>query len=97
MKAGTVFGVTATAMGWAGVAVANGVIVRATLFHRSEVAAAGDLAAFGALPASGAEVDEPLALLRSYAAGEPAPIHEFPAEPHEGTNLQRLVWCSLRE
>lgn len=97
MEGKDLFGVTNTPMGWAGVAVRDGAIRRATLFHRSERAAAGELASFGAEPGDEPAVMEALALLRAYGAGEPAAIEEFPVELPHGTTLQRKVWLALRE
>lgn len=97
MDTGSVFGVTATDMGWAGVTVRDGAIRRATLFHRTEAAAAGELASFGGERGSAEALNEALALLKAYGAGEAAAIEAFPVELPHGTGLQRKVWLALRE
>lgn len=96
MSASTIH-VTNTALGWAGVAVRRGAIVRATLFHHTEAAAYGELRAFGGGPGQSAEGASALELLRSYAAGEPARIEEFPVALPVCSELQRKTWLALRE
>jgi O-6-methylguanine DNA methyltransferase len=89
--------VTQTAMGWAGVALAGDAIRYATLFHRTEAAAVGELRAVGAQrrwhPLARAVAD----LLENYAAGEPVPIEEFPVELPPCSELQRKTWLALRD
>ncbi|MBK9544339.1 MAG: MGMT family protein [Dehalococcoidia bacterium] len=77
-------------MGWAGVALGPGGIRYATLFHRTEDAALGELRAFGARPGAHPSSTAVSTLLVAYAAGEPAPIEEYP-------ELQRKTWLALRD
>lgn len=86
-----------TRMGWAGVALSERGIRYATLFHRTEAAAAGELRAIGARPGQHPEDLKATALLFAYAAGEYAPIEEFPVDLPECTELQRKTWLALRE
>lgn len=89
--------VTDTAMGWAGVALSERGLRYATLFHRREDACMGELRAAGARPGQHPLKEQALALLRAYAAGEPAPIEEFPVDLPECTPLQRKIWLALRD
>jgi len=84
-------------MGWAGVALSGEAIRYATLFHRSEAAAVGELRAAGAHPGEHPRAQAVVALLRDYAAGRPAPIEEFPVELPPCSALQRKTWLALRE
>lgn len=89
--------VTDTAMGWAGVALSGRGIRYATLFHRTEASALGELRAFGALPGPHAHAATVVGLLEAYAAGEPAAIEDFPVDLPECSELQRKTWLALRE
>lgn len=89
--------VTETAMGWAGVALGPGGIRYATLFHRTEDAALGELRAFGARPGAHSSSTTVSTLLVAYAAGEPAPIEAYPVELTTGSELQRKTWLALRD
>jgi methylated-DNA-[protein]-cysteine S-methyltransferase len=89
--------VTETAMGWAGVALGRGGIRYATLFHRTEDAALGELRAFGARPGAHPSSTTVSRLLVAYAAGEPAPIEEYPVELTTGSELHRKTWLALRD
>ena len=84
-------------MGWAGIALSDDGIRYATLFHRSEAATFGELAAFGARRGDHPAAREALALLSAYAAGEPAALEEFPVDLPECTEMQRRIWLALRE
>jgi methylated-DNA-[protein]-cysteine S-methyltransferase len=97
MDTSTIFGVTQTPLGWAGVSIRNDAILRATLFHRTSFAAESELASFGAVPGDSAALRDALALLAAYGAGQPAAIEEFPVEIPQGTPLQRKTWLALRE
>jgi methylated-DNA-[protein]-cysteine S-methyltransferase len=88
---------TNTRMGWAGVVLSPRGIRYATLFHRSEGAARGELRSFGGEQVAHPNADEALSLLVAYAEGEPAAIEEFPVDLPECTELQRDIWLSLRE
>lgn len=88
---------TNTGMGWAGVALSAEGIRYATLFHRSESAAVGELAAFGAVAREHPLAEAVVALLQAYGAGEPAAIEEFPVDLPECTELQAKTWLALRE
>lgn len=89
--------VTQTAMGWAGVALGETAIRYATLFHRTEASALGELRSVGALPGKHSLAAEAVRLLEEYAAGNPAPIEEFPVELPACSELQRKTWLALRE
>ncbi len=97
MDTQAIFGVTETPLGWAGVTLRYGAILRATLFHRTRFGAEGELASFGAEPGDSAALREALDLLGEYAAGHNVSIEEFPVEIPEGTALQRKTWLALRE
>ena len=89
--------VVPTSMGWAGVALSEEGIRYATLFHRSEASAQGELRSCGARPG-----DHPLrakaeAVLTAYANGEPADIESFPVDLPDCTDLKRKTWLALRE
>ena len=89
--------VTDTAMGWAGVALSESGIRHATLFHRSESAATGELRACGASPGDHPLAERAAQLLRDYADGKPADIESFPVDLPECTEMQRKTWLSLRD
>ncbi|MGE0599822.1 MAG: methylated-DNA--[protein]-cysteine S-methyltransferase [Dehalococcoidia bacterium] len=88
---------TNTELGWAGVALGPAGIRYATLFHRSEQAVAGELASYGATPGEHPLATAATELLRTYAAGDAAPIEQFPVELPECTELQAKTWLALRE
>jgi methylated-DNA-[protein]-cysteine S-methyltransferase len=89
--------VTETNLGWAGVALSDGGIRFATLFHRTEASARGELRACGAAPGEHPLVAAACKLLRRYAAGEPADIERFPVDLPDCTPMQRKIWLSLRD
>lgn len=89
--------VTETSLGWAGVALSPAGIRYATLFHRTRDSAEGELRSFGAVSGDNPDGDRALSLLRAYAAGEHAPIEEFPVDLPGCAPLQRKVWLALRE
>ena len=89
--------VTNTAMGWAGVALSETGIRYATLFHRTEASANGELRSVGARPGSHPWADEALRLLVDYAEGRPAAIEGFPVDLPPCSELQRKTWLALRE
>lgn len=97
MTVSLVIAVTDTAMGWAGVALSPAGIRYATLFHRTEEAARGELRAFGARDGEHALAAEACALLRAYAGGVAAPIEAFPVDLPACSELQRKTWLALRE
>lgn len=86
-----------TSLGWAGVALSPAGIRYATLFHRTRDSAEGELRAFGATRDDNADGERALSLLRAYAAGERAPIEQFPVDLPGCSPLQRKVWLALRE
>ncbi len=88
--------VTETAMGWAGVALGDAGIRHATLFHRTEEAAKGELHAFGAEFEDDPRADEVAALLRGYAAGEGVSLDDYPVDLPPCTDIQRATWLGLR-
>ena len=88
---------TDTEMGWAGVALSNVGIRYATLFHRSEQSARGELGAFGARPGEHALAQRAAQLLRDYACGLPADIETFPVDLPGYTAMQRKIWLALRD
>jgi methylated-DNA-[protein]-cysteine S-methyltransferase len=89
--------VTETAMGWAGVALSERGIRHATLFHRREASARGELRAVGAAESPGVGGSEVAALLRSYAAGEDVSLDDYPVDLPECSEMQRAIWLALRE
>jgi O-6-methylguanine DNA methyltransferase len=88
--------VTETAMGWAGVALSTAGIRYATLFHRNEAAATGELRAFGARLMDEPRAAEVVALLQGYARSE-ASLDEYPVDLPPCSDLQRRTWLALRE
>lgn len=88
--------VTSTALGFAGVALGPEGIVAATLFHRTEVAATGELRSFGATPGDHPLAADALARLRAYADGDGDVLGDFPVALTRGTDLQRRTWMALR-
>ncbi|MBI2767261.1 MAG: methylated-DNA--[protein]-cysteine S-methyltransferase [Chloroflexi bacterium] len=88
--------VTDTAMGWAGVALSPAGIRYATLFHRTEQAAIGELQAFGARAADDPRAAEVTALLQGYARGE-ASLDDYPVDLPPCSAFQRETWLALRE
>ncbi|MCL4242805.1 MAG: methylated-DNA--[protein]-cysteine S-methyltransferase [Dehalococcoidia bacterium] len=86
-----------TSRGWAGVALSPAGIRYATLFHRTRESAEGELRAFGATRDDNPDGERALSLLRAYAAGERAPIEQFPVDLPGCSPLQRKVWLALRE
>lgn len=88
--------VTETAMGWTGVALSDVGIRHATLFHRTEDAARGELQTFGAGFAEDPRANEVTALLRGYAAGEGATLDDYPVDLPKCTAVQRATWLGLR-
>lgn len=89
--------VTNTPMGWAGVALSNVGIRHATLFHRTEQSAIGELASYGAVRGVHALAEPAAQLLRDYGSGSPADIESFPVDLPECTAMQRKIWLSLRD
>lgn len=89
--------VTATAMGWAGVALSSTGIRYATLFHRTRDACAGELRAYGAAESPGPRQAEVRDLLEHYAAGEGASLDGYPVDLPPCTPVQRETWLALRE
>ena len=90
--------VTDTALGWAGVALSESGIRYATLFHRTEGAARGELRAMGAVDKPGdPRVAEVAGLLRAYGAGEDVTLDNYPVDLPECTPFQRDTWLALRE
>lgn len=90
--------VVETELGWAGVALSEGGIRHATLFHRSEESARGELRAFGARE----DEDDPRAaevaeLLRAYARGEEVSLDDYPVDLPSCSEFQRETWLALRE
>jgi len=92
-------GITATALGWAGVALSAKGVRFATLFHHSREAAEGELRSCGAAlpegPASPAMADA-LARLQRYASGESTALEGFPLDPR-GPEFSRRAWLALRQ
>ena len=88
---------TETALGWAGVALSDAGIRRATLFHRSRGGAAGELAAYGANEGADERADVVVGALKAYANGDGAALEEFPVDPPAGGPLESRVWLALRE
>ena len=89
--------VTETAMGWAGVALSEAGIRHATLFHRTESAARGELLAFGAEFRDDARAAGVAELLRRYADGQGDALDFYPVDLPACTELQRDTWLALRE
>ena len=90
--------ITQTAMGWAGVALTPRGIRYATLFHRTESGARGELRAVGATrDEPDPRASEVGALLRAYGAGEDVTLDEYPVDLPECTPFQRDTWLALRE
>lgn len=88
---------TNTALGWAGVALSATGIRYATLFHRTESAMRGELAAYGAVNAEHPLAATACRLLADYADGLEAPIEAFPVDLPACSELQRKTWLALRE
>jgi methylated-DNA-[protein]-cysteine S-methyltransferase len=86
-----------TEMGWAGVALSETGIRYATLFHYTEASVTGELRAFGARPGDHPLAEQARQLLVDYAAGQPAPIEDFPVDLPAASPLQRKTWLALRE
>lgn len=89
--------VTNTEMGWAGVALSDRGIRYATLFHRQEASARGELRAAGAEEWSNREGVEATALLRAYAAGDDVSLDDYPVDLPESSEMQRAIWLALRD
>ena len=90
--------VTDTAMGWAGVALSERGIRYATLFHRTESGARGELRAMGATEDASDERAAGVAeLMRAYGAGEDVSLDDYPVDLPECTEFQRDTWLALRE
>lgn len=89
--------VTATRLGWAGVALSAKGIRHATLFHRTREAAAAELTAAGAVPGDDDRAAAVMALLRAYAEGERGALDAYPVDPPPGKDFQRDVWLALRD
>ncbi len=89
--------VAGTELGFAGVALGDTGIERATLFHRTADAACGELRAFGAIDGDHPRAEEVIDLLRRYAHGESTALASFPVDLHKGTDQQRRVWLALRD
>jgi O-6-methylguanine DNA methyltransferase len=89
--------VAETELGWAGVALSERGIRYATLFHRSERSARGELAAFGAETDEGERAAEITALLKAYGRGEDVTLDDYPVDLPPCSDLQRRTWLALRE
>ena len=87
-----------TEMGWAGVALSARGIRYATLFHRNEQSARGELRAFGACDGEGAAHSLEVAdLLRAYARGDAVSLDHYPVDLPPCSEFQRDTWLALRE
>ena len=89
--------VVQTAMGWAGVALSAAGIRHATLFHRTESAARGELQAFGTIFGGDVRAANVAALLERYVGGDRAALATYPVDLPPCTDLQRETWLALRE
>jgi O-6-methylguanine DNA methyltransferase len=88
--------VAKTAMGWAGVALSQAGIRHATLFHKTEDAARGELRAFGAESWNDDRAESIASLLIGYAAGETVSLDDYPVDLPPSTAIQRTTWLGLR-
>ena len=90
--------VAETEMGWAGVALSERGIRQATLFHRNEAAARGELRAFGTREGEAdARAAELADLLRAYARGEDVSLDDYAVDLPPCSEFQRETWLALRE
>jgi methylated-DNA-[protein]-cysteine S-methyltransferase len=89
--------VAETDLGWAGVALSGRGIRYATLFHRSEQSARGELRAFGAGVDEVDRAPELAALLQGYARGDSVSLDDYPVDLPPCSELQRTTWLALRE
>ncbi len=98
MNTHPVAAVTATALGWAGVALAPLGIRHATLFHHTFEAALRELLAFGAVEGESPATAEACARLRAYADGDIAALQAFPVDLPAGLPAHsRAVLLALRD
>ncbi len=86
-----------TALGFAGVALNERGICRATLFHRTLAACRAELIASGAEERDDPRAAEVRSLLERYAAGEPVTLDDYPVDLQGGTELQRATLLGLRD
>lgn len=89
--------VAETELGWAGVALSERGIRYATMFHRSERSARGELAAFGATVDDEERADEITRLLQGYARGDDASLDDYPVDVRDFSELQQRTWLALRD
>ena len=89
--------VAETALGWAGVALSPRGIRYATLFHRSESAARGEMRAFGAVDDGDPRAEEVRALLIAYGSGAGGSLDEYPVDLPPCSTLQHDTWLAMRE
>lgn len=85
-----------TALGFAGVALSEGGIRHATLFHTTRAAAQAELLSCGATAGADVRGDEIVERLTTYAErGGPA-LDTYPVDLPPCTAFQRSVWLALR-
>lgn len=86
-----------TALGSAGVALSEGGIRHATLFHRTPQSAAGELASCGSVPGPDDRAEAIIGLLQAYALGRGDALETFPVDLPNGDRFEESVWRTLRE
>ncbi|MDZ7727674.1 MAG: methylated-DNA--[protein]-cysteine S-methyltransferase [Dehalococcoidia bacterium] len=89
--------ITETPMGYAGVALTDAGICRATLFHETRAAAERELAAYGAVEDEHPLAEQASRQLQAYAAGTVDALARFPVDLERHSEAQRTVWLALRE
>ena len=86
-----------TSLGFAGVALSETGICRATLFHKTRDACRSELLSCGATERDDPRAPEVTSLLQRYAAGERGALDHYPVDLPIGTPLQRATWLALRD
>ena len=86
-----------TSLGFAGVALSDVGICRATLFHPTRAACRAELLSRGAVERNDPRAAGVASLLQRYANGEAGLLGHYPIDLPLGTPLQRTTWMALRD
>ena len=86
-----------TSLGFAGVALSEAGISRATLFHKTRDACRSELLSCGASERDDPRAAQVRSLLERYVDGERDALDHYAVDLPFGTPLQRATWLALRD